>query len=213
MKVSLTWLQKYFDTPLPGADAIADAFTFHAFEIEEMKGDLMDVKVLPNRAADCLSHRGIAKELSAILDAPLKQDPLRDPLPEFPQTDALMVEIEDSKKCLRYMGALVKGVKVGPSPAWLREALEAVGQRSINNVVDATNYVMLNIGQPLHAFDAAKLAQKAHEGWTGWDKPESSIKIWNAMLAQGAAVPLAKGQEVDIANLAMMLWRTNGRME
>jgi len=162
MKVSLTWLQKYFDMPLPSTDAIADAFTFHAFEIEEMKGDLMDVKVLPNRAADCLSHRGLAKELSAILDAPLKQDPLRDPLPEFPQTDALMVEIEDSKKCLRYMGALVKGVKVGPSPAWLREALEAVGQRSINNVVDATNYVMLNIGQPLHAFDAAKLAQ--HDG-------------------------------------------------
>lgn len=53
----------------------------------------------------------------------------------------------------------------------------------------------------------AKLAQKAHEGWTGWDQPESSLKIWNAMLAQGAAIPLARGQEVDIANLAMMLWR------
>lgn len=58
----------------------------------------------------------------------------------------------------------------------------------------------------------AKLSQKAHEGWTGWDEPESSIKIWNAMLAQGAAVPLARGQEVDIANLAMMLWRLNGYM-
>jgi len=55
-----------------------------------------------------------------------------------------------------------------------------------------------------------KLAQKAREGWSGWDKPESSIRIWNAMLAQGAAVPLAKGQEVDIANLAMMLWKLNG---
>ena len=160
MKISPKWLQTYFDQPLPDAGSIADAYTFHAFEIDEMRGDLMDVKVLPNRAADCLCHRGLAKELSAILDVPMKVDPLREPLPDFPKTEELSVVIEDPKKCLRYMGALVKGVKVGPSPAWLKEALEAVGHRSINNVVDATNYVMLNIGQPLHAFDAAKLKQK-----------------------------------------------------
>jgi len=161
MKVSLKWLQTYFDTPLPGAEEIVDAYTFHAFEIEESQGDLMDVKVLPNRAADCLSHRGLARELSAILDIPLKTDPFRTPLPMMDiVSPSLAVEIEDPKKCLRYMGALVKGVKVGPSPDWLREALEAVGQRSINNIVDATNYVMLNIGQPLHAFDARKLTEK-----------------------------------------------------
>ncbi len=158
MKVSLKWLGKYFDAPLPSADMLADTLTFHAFEIEEASGDLLDVKVLPNRAADCLSHRGITTEISAILTLPLKEDPLRAPLPEFPATESLAVEIEDSQKCLRYMGAVVRGVKVGPSPAWLKEALEAVGQRSINNVVDATNYVMLNIGQPLHAFDLGKLS-------------------------------------------------------
>ncbi len=160
MKVSLSWLQTYFDTPLPKAEEISDALTFHAFEIEESSGDMLDVKVLPNRAADCLCHCGLAKELSAILDISLKSDPLRDLLPKFPKTDVLTVTIEDPKKCLRYMGAVVKGVKVGPSPAWLKKALETVGQRSINNIVDATNYVMLNIGQPLHAFDAAKLTQK-----------------------------------------------------
>jgi len=162
MKVSLKWLQTYFDAPLPNAEAIADAYTFHAFEIDEMQGDMMDVKVLPNRAADCLSHRGLAKELSAILDTPLKTDPLRQPIPmwDIVSPTLLKVEIEDSKKCVRYMGAVVKSVKIGPSPAWLIEALEAVGQRSINNVVDATNYVMLNVGQPLHAFDANKLTQK-----------------------------------------------------
>ncbi|MCR4333474.1 MAG: phenylalanine--tRNA ligase subunit beta [Patescibacteria group bacterium] len=161
MKVSLKWLQTYFEKPLPSAEKVADALTFHAFEIDEMQNDMLDVKVLPNRAADCLSHRGIAKELAAILDVTLKADPLRTSLPNTNIVSPyLKVEIEDSKKCLRYMGAVVRGVKIGPSPEWLREAIEAVGQRSINNVVDATNYVMLNIGQPLHAFDAGKLAQK-----------------------------------------------------
>src|SRR6185369_9129230 len=162
MKISLNWLQKYFDAPLPDGEKIADAYTFHAFEIDAIEGDMLDVKVLPNRAADALSHRGLAKELSAILDVPVAKDPLRDPLPTWNLggSTSLSVEIEDPKKCLRYIGAVVKGVKVGPSPAWLKEALEAVGQRSINNVVDATNFVMLDVGQPLHAFDAKKLDEK-----------------------------------------------------
>jgi len=197
MKVSLKWLQTYFDEPLPSADAIADAYTFHAFEIDEseaktspegevrpteqearFRGDLLDVKVLPNRAADCLSHRGLAKELSAILDIPLKNDPLRIPLENVDlRSPHLEVEIEDEKKCLRYMGAVVKGVKVGPSPDWLKGALEAVGQRSINNVVDATNYVMLDIGQPLHAFDAAKLMQKEGKYLIGVRNAKADEKI------------------------------------
>ncbi|MGD0328342.1 MAG: phenylalanine--tRNA ligase subunit beta [Minisyncoccia bacterium] len=160
MKVSLSWLEKYFNSPLPNGIEVAGALTFHAFEIEDASYDMLDVKVLPNRAADCFCHRGIAKELSAILNIPLKNDPLREPLQEFPKTNAPSVTIENPKKCLRYIGAVVKGVKIKPSPDWLRKTLEAVGQRSINNIVDATNYVMLDIGQPLHAFDAGKLTQK-----------------------------------------------------
>ena len=87
--------------------------------------------------------------------------------------------------------------EIAPDPDWVRQEVAR-----LNEAVDEFAGAM-----------KAKLAQKAHEGWTGWDQPESGIKIWNAMLAQGAAVPLAKGQEVDIANLAMMLWRTNGRVE
>ncbi len=164
MNISRTWLQKYFTDELPSNDALVEALTFHVAEVEgvEQHGDdtVFDVKVLPDRAAYMLSHRGVAKELSAILNMPLKEDVLREPLPPYEPTDALSIHIEKSDTCLRYMGALVRGVKVGPSPEWLKTALEAVGHRSINNVVDATNYVMLNIGQPLHAFDAGKLMEK-----------------------------------------------------
>ncbi len=147
----------YFDETLPSALDIADALTFHAFEIEEIAGDLLDVKVLPDRACYALSHRGIAMELSAILDIPLKKDPLREPAPTFAATEALVVT-GDPEYVVRHTGALVRGVRVGPSPSWLVEALEAVGQRSINNVVDVMNYVMLDIGQPSGGFDLAKLA-------------------------------------------------------
>lgn len=198
MKVSRKWLQKYFEKPLPPAKVLAEALTFHAFEIESAEGDLLDVKVLPNRAADCLSHRGIAKELSAILGIPLKNDPLREPPPTFPKTNALTIKIEDPEKCSRYMGALVRGVKVGPSPVWLKEALEAVGQRSINNIVDATNHVMLNIGQPLHAFDAAKLVQK---------KGAYAIAIRNAK--KGEQMTTLSGEECNLSSDMLLIIDAN----
>jgi phenylalanyl-tRNA synthetase beta chain len=173
MKVSLAWLQKYFETPLPPIEEVAEALTFHSCEIEEMTDTMLDVKVLPDRAAYALSHRGIALEISAALNIPLRYDPLRLPVPDFQTTDMLAVSVDDAF-VRRHMGAIIRGVKVGESPAWLKEELEAVGQRSINSIVDATNAVMLNIGQPLHAFDLGKISKdgdvtrihirRAHEG-------------------------------------------------
>ncbi len=162
MKISRTWLQKYFDTELPSAEVIADALTFHAFEIEEVAGDVLDIKVLPDRAAYALSHRGIAREVAAVLNLPLVRDPLLADLPAWQAASELELSRGDTGKVHRMMGAIVRGVTIGPSPTWLREALESVGARSINNVVDATNYVTLNMGQPLHAFDAKKIG--VHDG-------------------------------------------------
>jgi len=164
MLISRNWLQKFFDAPLPDAAALGDALTFHSFEIDgiEKRGgdDIFDVKITPNRGHDALSHRGIAKELSAILRINLAHDPLGELPVLAPITNAITVSIEDATFCTRYITGYIKGVTVGPSPEWLKVALESLGQRSINNVVDATNYVMFHLGQPIHAFDAAKLRDK-----------------------------------------------------
>ncbi|HEV8666681.1 MAG TPA: phenylalanine--tRNA ligase subunit beta, partial [Candidatus Paceibacterota bacterium] len=160
MKISKLWLDKFFDAPLPSAEVLSHALTFHAFEIDGIdkvgSDDVLDVKVTPNRGHDCLSHRGIAKELSAILKLPLAHDPFTNGSDISKITSDVTVKI-DTPLCKRYIAGYIKGVKVGPSPKWLKERLEAIGQRSINNVVDATNFVMFNTGQPLHAFDAGKL--------------------------------------------------------
>src|SRR3989344_4483609 len=160
MKVSKQWLQTFFDAPLPSAEELSNALTFHAFEVEGVEGDVFDVKVTPNRGHDALSHRGIARELSAILNTPMRVDPLRQPVSLEPKTDSVTVTIEDPDLCCRYIAAHIQNVNVGPSPDWLRTSLESVGQKSINNVVDATNFVMFSLGQPLHAFDAGQLKEK-----------------------------------------------------
>ncbi|MCB9819034.1 phenylalanine--tRNA ligase subunit beta [Candidatus Nomurabacteria bacterium] len=162
MLVSYNWLNKYFDNTLPEPEKVGEALTFYAWEIdgiEKVDDDtVFDVKVLPDKAMWGLSHRGIAKDLSVILKMPLKSDPLKTEPELLPASDLVKIKVE-SKSCRRFAGALVKDVKVGPSPKWLKDALEALGQRSINNIVDASNYVMFDIGQPSHTFDASVVGE------------------------------------------------------
>jgi phenylalanyl-tRNA synthetase beta chain len=145
--------------------------------------------------------------IAAILSLPLKSDPLKKPLKELPATELLQVEV-DGEYVSRHIGALVSGVKVGPSPAWLKEALESVGQRSINNIVDATNYVMNDIGQPMHAFDAGKISKdggvlkiairKAHEGEKVKVLTGEECILTNSMYVVSDAT---SGEALDIAGL------------
>ncbi len=157
MRVSSSWLAEYIGADIPKPADVARLLTFHAFEVEGVEktdnDTLFDVAVLPNRAHDCLSHRGIARELAAIMGVPMKKDPLREPVDLSPVSRVLSVTVDDQVRTPRYAAAVVRGVSVGPSPRWLRERLEALGQKSINNIVDATNFVLLDIGQPTHAFD------------------------------------------------------------
>lgn len=159
MKVLHSWLQDYLGDATPTAEEVADLLTFHAFEIDglEKVGEdtLIDISILPNRAADCLCHRGIAREISTLIDKPLVNDPFVT-RPEMPATDKLKISIEEPLACRHFDLALMNNIKIGPSPDWLQTRLKGLGQRSINNVVDATNYVMLSLGQPLHAYDAGK---------------------------------------------------------
>jgi phenylalanyl-tRNA synthetase beta chain len=133
-------------------------------------GDVrLDLDVLPNRP-DLLSHLGVARELSALNGVPLRMPPEIPALPAnesvgasvFGETEAkadgVSVTLEDTTSCPRYIGVVIRGVTVGPSPEWLVARLKAVGVRSINNVVDATNYVLHGFGQPVHAFDLSMLA-------------------------------------------------------
>lgn len=117
---------------------------------------VVEVALTPNRG-DCASLLGIAREVRAHFGGTLRMPPIEPPEAGEPATGAFRVAIEDPAGCPQYVGRLVRGVRVGSSPAWLQRRLEAAGQRAINVVVDVTNLVLLELGQPLHAFDAAEL--------------------------------------------------------
>ena len=162
MKISLQWLNDYLPGPLD-ASALAEALTHGGLPVEviEKVGDdtVIDVEVTSNRG-DCLSHVGVAKELSALLNRPYVEPEAKLAESAKPASGAIAVSIDAPNLCPHYTARVIQGVKIGPSPAWMVKRLEAIGLRSINNVVDITNYVMFELGQPLHAFDLDRVGGK-----------------------------------------------------
>ena len=200
MKISLDWLRDYVDTSL-SAEEISDILSNLGFPIEstETVGDdtMIDVEITSNRG-DCLGHIGIARELAAAVGTELKLPAID--LKETEETTAglVKVEIHEPALCNRYTARVIKNVKIGPSPAWLQKRLETIGQRCVNNVVDITNYVMMETGQPTHAFDYDKIGgqkiivRKAANGEQLVSIDETKCDLKDAMLViADAEIPVA----------------------
>jgi len=209
MKISYNWLQEYFEEELPLAEKVSEGIIFHSFEVEEMErvgNDIVfDVKVLPDRNHDCLSHWGVAKEVGAIFNLKLKNEKYK----TFePKETNLEIKVED-EKCLRYMGRIVRNVKVTESPKWLKERLNAIGQKSINNIVDAANFVMFDLGQPIHCFDLDKLESskiivrngKEGEHLTTLDKKEINLDSSILVIADGSTGSPQANEPLAIAGI------------
>ncbi len=162
MRVPFGWLREFID-PGISVEKAAHLLTMSGLEVEALETEgadvVMVINVTPNRA-DCLSVLGVARELSVLTGAPLvlPQAGLR-PSGRSPSETpgggaaGIAVEIRNTELCRRYAGRVIKNVKTGPGPEWMAKRLEACGLRPINNIVDVTNYVLLELGHPLHAFD------------------------------------------------------------
>ncbi|MCD6410427.1 phenylalanine--tRNA ligase subunit beta, partial [bacterium] len=176
MLFSYDWLQSFFPKKLPAPKKLAELLTMHSFEVQEIKkvNDdwVFDIDVTPNRS-DCFSHLGIAQECAAFLNSKLKSQnskPQRKVARQprcFAQLKTqsldiknfIKIEVENKDDCLRYMGEVLLDVKVGESPEWMKKRLIVCGVQPINNIVDIMNYTMLEVGQPLHAFDLDKISE------------------------------------------------------
>lgn len=146
---------------LPADAPVGESFA----DYMKLNDKILDLEITPNRP-DCLSMKGMAREVGAMYERDFT-DPLDDPIFNLgenqdlePTADSVEVTISDPARCDRYTARVIENVKVGPSPDWLAQRVTASGARSINNIVDATNYILFLLGQPLHAFDYDKLANK-----------------------------------------------------
>lgn len=198
MKASITWLKEFVDFSLPPRE-IAKVLTMAGLEVEDIlpndqdEGDaILEISVTPNRP-DCLSIKGIAREISAILNLPFKEPSLVIPKEEG---KCLTIEIKSSQLCRRYTGRVIHGVNVSPSPPWISKRLESHGLRTINNIVDITNYVLLEMGQPLHAFDLDKIkGEHIIVGTPKSIKPELRTKI-----------KTIDGVECEVSDDSLLIW-------
>jgi phenylalanyl-tRNA synthetase beta chain len=159
MKISLSWLKEFVDIPVDDQE-LGKKITSIGLAVESVEphgnDTIFELDVTTNRP-DCLNHLGVAREVGAILGTPIRRLPFSLRESKQKTADAITVSIADPDLCGRYCGRFISGVKIAPSPDWLKQRLENVGVRSINNVADITNYVLMELGQPLHAFDADTL--------------------------------------------------------
>ncbi|HPW17155.1 MAG TPA: phenylalanine--tRNA ligase subunit beta [Candidatus Aminicenantes bacterium] len=190
MKISLDWLREYVAVGLGPAE-LADRLTMIGLvpeSVEERDGDVvLDLETYANRP-DTLGHLGVAREIGAALGLPLLEKDW--PLVERPEATAEIADVQIAAEdlCPRYCGLVVRGVRIGPSPDWMRRRLEAVGLKPINNIVDVSNYVCLATAQPIHTFDFGRIGggrivvRKAQRGETLVDLEGRTLPLEPDML-------------------------------
>jgi len=158
MKVSYEWLREYINMKIR-AENLRSVLTMAGLEVtavEKKDNDVIfEIETTPNRP-DWLSHMGVAREVAAITKKPLRIPKVKSP--PVAKTKAAKIKIEDKEACAFYSGRVIKDVFVDPSPKWLIKRVESIGLRPVNNIVDITNFVLFETGQPLHAFDFDKIA-------------------------------------------------------
>ncbi len=162
MKVSLEWLRELVDIDVKPEELASslEMVGIGVEKIEKIEDDfIFSLEITPNRS-DCLGHIGVAREISAILNKPLRIPEVSYAEEDEEAKNLISVEIQDSELCPRYAGVVIRDFKIGPSTEKIRRRLEALGLRAINNAVDITNYSLLLTGHPVHAFDLKKIRNK-----------------------------------------------------
>ena len=232
MNFSYNWLQSFFKRKLPKPEKLAELLIMHSFEVSVVKNPpaggkkdwILDIDVLPNRGPDCFSHLGIAREISAITGLKYTTNiyrPKEDK--EISAKDFIKLEVKDKNACQRYTARVIIGAKIGFSPKWMRERLEACGLKPINSIVDIANYVMLETGQPLHAFDGKKLEGKKifirfagqNEKITTLDGEKYDLEKETLVIADAkkpvaiAGIKGGKGPEIDLETKIIVLESAN----
>jgi len=176
MKVVYHWLKEFVDVTAT-SEELASRLALSGTNIGGVEngphGAVIDAEVTSNRP-DCLSHYGIAREVGAIYKLPLKHISPKPAEGPAKTSDSIQVEIQSPELCGRFTARVIRNVKIQPSPQWLKDRLAASGVASINNVVDVTNYVMLELGHPLHAFDYDKV--RDHKIIVRKAKPSEKIR-------------------------------------
>ncbi len=200
MKISYNWLKDLIDIDLSAED-LAEKLTLVGLELDGMHETaddfVLDIETTSNRG-DCLSHLGVAREISVFTGKKLKLNDYEKTPPTVENKN--LVTIQDADLCHRFTARIIKNVKIGTSPEWLVKRLEAIGERPINNIADITNYVMHELGQPMHAFDLKKLTEnrivvrraKTGEKITTLDEVERKLDETMLMICD-AEKPVAVG--------------------
>jgi phenylalanyl-tRNA synthetase beta chain len=214
MKISLSWLKEFVDVSADPKKLKTDlkALGLGAETVSPLDGDwILDLEITTNRP-DCLSHYGVAREVATLYRVPLR--PVEFTLKESgpAATSEASVEISAPELCARYCGRVIRNVQVKPSPVWLAKRLEAIGARPINNIADVTNYVLMELGHPLHAFDLARLRDKkiiVRRARTGehlktLDGVDRTLNTENLVIADGqrpvALAGVMGGEESEISS-------------